>query len=52
MNIVHIPFVLLADIIFLAEIDEIDDWLGCEQLQSIDNIDLEKNSSINVIQSK
>jgi hypothetical protein len=32
--------VLLADIIFLAEIDEEDDWLGRKKEERVDDLDL------------
>ena len=36
----HIPLVLLTDVILLAEVDEVNDWLGGEQLQAVDDVDL------------
>jgi hypothetical protein len=32
--------VLLADVVFLREVDEEDDWLGSEQEERVDGFDL------------
>lgn len=32
--------VLLADVVFLAEVDEVDHWLGGEEEERIDDLDL------------
>jgi hypothetical protein len=36
--------VLFADVIFLAQVDEINDWLGCEEEKWVDDFDLWKFS--------
>lgn len=38
-------FVLLADVVFFAEVDEIDDRFRGEEEQRVDYFDLEKNDS-------
>lgn len=32
--------VLLPDVIFLGKIDQVDDWLCCQQHERIDDLDL------------
>ena len=32
--------ILLSDVIFLAQVDQIDDWLGCEEEKRVDDFDL------------
>jgi hypothetical protein len=32
--------VLLSDVVFLAQIDEVDDWLGGEEEERVDDFDL------------
>lgn len=32
--------VAAADVVFLAEVDEVDDWLGCEEEEWVDDFDL------------
>ena len=36
-----IPFVLLANVVLLAQVDEVGDGLGSEELQTVDDVDLE-----------
>ena len=36
-----IPFVLLANVILLTQVDEVGDRLGSEELETVDNVDLE-----------
>ena len=35
------PLVLLADVVPLGEVDEVGDWLGGEELEAVDDVDLE-----------
>ncbi len=37
---VSVPFVLLADVISLAQVDEVGNGLGRQQLQAVDDINL------------
>jgi hypothetical protein len=39
-DVVDLPLVLLTNVVLLAEVDEICDGLGGQQLQAVDNIDL------------
>jgi hypothetical protein len=32
--------VLLSDVVFLAQVDEVDDWLGCQEEKRVDELDL------------
>jgi hypothetical protein len=32
--------VFLADVVFLAQVYQIDNWLGCEKEQRVDDLDL------------
>ena len=34
------PFILLANIVLFAKVDEVGDWLGGEQLKGVDDVDL------------
>jgi hypothetical protein len=34
--------VLLADVVFLAQVDEVDDWLGCQEEEWVDELDLSR----------
>ena len=40
------PFVLLADVVPLGEVDEVGDWLGGEELEAVDDVDLEEGCSL------
>ena len=40
------PFVLLADVVPLGEVDEVGDWLGGEELEAVDDVDLEGEGSL------
>ena len=35
-----IPFVLLANVVLLAQVDEVGDGFGSEELETVNNIDL------------
>ena len=37
------PFVLLADVVLLAEVDEVSDGLGGEHVEAVDDVDLYKS---------
>lgn len=39
--------VLLADIVFFAEIDEVDYWFCCEEEQRVDYLDLKYSCQLN-----
>jgi len=47
-----IPLVLLTDIVLLAQVDEVGDGFGCEELKAIDDINLRKPSQQNKTQKK
>jgi hypothetical protein len=32
--------VLLSDVVFFAEVDEVDNWFGCEKEEWVDDLDL------------
>jgi hypothetical protein len=32
--------VLFSDIVLLAQVDEVDDWLGCKEEKRVDDFDL------------
>ena len=36
----NVPFVLLADIVLLAEVDEVGDGFGGEHVEAVDDVDL------------
>lgn len=37
----HVPLVLLANVILLAQVDEVSDGFGGEELETVDDVDLD-----------
>jgi hypothetical protein len=46
MKLLDIPFVLLPYIVPFTQVDQVSDRLGGQKLQSVDNLDLHKDSSV------
>ena len=41
-----VPFVLLANVILLAQVDEVGDGFSGEELETVDDVDLETSSTM------